>query len=302
MINPDTLVERARLKSQVTLWRALTFVVLIVMVFALIGGEALKAVKPEKPYIARISVDNIIFEDQERTDILKEIENDDKIKAVILRINSPGGSGVGGEELYKQLKQLNSKKPVVTVMDSVAASAGYLIALGTARTFAHNGTITGSIGVIMQIPNVKDLADKVGFRMDSVKTSPLKAAPDIFEPKNEQAMAVLKDMMQDFYKYFVSIVAAERKLPYERALELADGRVYSGKQAVEYKLVDEIGGEAEAINWLVKNKGISADIKVEEVKLHKPKEPFEEFLGSLSENFSIKALTDKIFNLKGLLL
>lgn len=302
MLNPDTLVERAKLKSQVTLWRALTFIVLIITVFALLGGGVMSKIKNREDYIARINVDNIIFEDQERTDILTEIENDKKIKAVILKINSPGGSGVGGEELYNALKQLNSKKPVVAVMDSLAASAAYLISLGCERTFAHNGTITGSIGVIMEVPNVKDMADKVGFRMDYVKTSPLKGAPDIFSAKDEQAFAVLKGMMDDFYKYFVNLVSVERNIPLETAFKLADGRVFSAKQALDNKLIDEIGGEKDAQAWLIKNKGVSKDLEIKEVKLNKPKAPFEEFLGSLSKNFSIKALTDKIFDLKGLLL
>ena len=301
MLNPDTLVERAKLRSQVTLWRALTFIVLIIMVFALLGGQVMKKIKNRGDYIARITVDSIILEDQERLDILKEIEEDDKIKAVILHINSPGGSGVGGEELYKALVDLNAKKPVVAVMDSLAASAAYLISLGCGQVYAHNGTITGSIGVIMQVPNVKDMADKLGFKMDTVKTSPLKGEPDIFGNRNEAAMAVLKDMMDDFYKYFVNTVAARRKIPLDEAFKLADGRVFSAKQALEYKLIDGIGGEKEAREWLVQG-GVKKNLKVKEVKLNKPKEPFEDFLGSLSENLGIKSLTDKIFNLKGLLL
>jgi len=302
MLNPDSLVERARLRSQVTLWRAFTFIALILAVFAAIGGSAIKKMKPKEDYIARIAVEGLIFEDQDRLAILKEIEEDKNIKAVLLRVNSPGGTAVGGEELYKALARLNDVKPVVAIMDSLAASAGYMVTLGCERIFAHNGTITGSIGVIMQIPNLKELAEKLGVKINYVKTSPLKGSPDIFENASPEAMKILEVMMQDFYKYFVQTVSTERSIPPDTALKLADGRVYSGREAVNNKLVDDIGGEHEALDWLVKNQNIPADLKVMEVKLHKPKDPFAEFLGSLSENFSIKGFAGKIFNLKGLAL
>jgi protease-4 len=187
-------------------------------------------------------------------------------------------------------------------MDSLAASAAYLISLGAEHTFAQNGTITGSIGVIMEIPNLKEAADKLGIKFDYVRTSPIKGSPTMFEAKNERAFANLNDMMQDFYTYFVTTVATQRKIPMEKAHELADGRIFSGKGAVDNKLVDAVGNEADARKWLDDNKKISVDLKIEEVKLYKPKEPLEEFLGSLSENLGIKALADRIFNFKGLLL
>ncbi len=302
MLNPDSLVERSKLRSQVSVWRAASFIILIlsaILVFA--SSNDLKKIKPEKPFIARISVDSIIVEDQERTDILKELAENKSVKAVIMHINSPGGTAVGGEELYKALKELNKKKPVIAVMDSLAASAAYLISLGAEHTFAHNGTITGSIGVIMEIPNVKEAADKLGLKFDYIRTSPIKGSPTMFEPKNEKAFATLDVMMQDFYKYFVATVAQERNFTPEQALALSDGRVFSGIAAVQNRLVDEIGGEPEAIKWLVANKKLDKDIKVEEVKLSKPKKPFEELLGSLSENLGIKALFNRL-NFRGLFL
>ena len=303
MLNPDSLVERSKLKSQVSLWRTGALVILGLGLFiAFASSKDFKSIKPEKPFIARVNVEGIIYEDQERLDILKELEEDKNIKAIIMHINSPGGTAVGGETLYNAIKDLNAKKPIVVVMDSLAASAAYLISLGAEHTLAQNGTITGSIGVIMEIPNVKEAADKLGIKFDYIRTSPIKGSPTMFEAKNEKAFANLDDMMHDFYNYFVATVAAERKLDMNKALELSDGRVFSGKGAVDNKLIDGIGGEKEAKKWLVDNESISADLKIEEVKLNKPKKPLEEFLGSLSENFSIKALANKIFNSKGLLL
>jgi protease-4 len=306
MNNPDLLTERLKLKSQVSTWRTITFIILILSVLAAFGinkgiDKLQNPNKSDKPYIARVSLDGIIFEDQERLDIIKELAEDDKVKAVILHVNSPGGSAVGGESVYKALKELNTKKPVVVVMNSLAASAAYLVTLGTSQIFAQNGTITGSIGVIMEIPNLKKVADKIGVDYEYIKTSPLKGSPNLFEARNEDAIKVLDTMMQDFYQYFVEVVATERKIPFDVAKKLADGRVFSGKAALDNKLVDAIGGEQEAHNWLIKNESIDSKLKIEEVKLYKPKSKFEEFLGSLSENLGIESLTGKIFNFKGLL-
>lgn len=304
MLNPDSLVERSKLKSQISFWRLICFLIVIsiVMITFFINNKIDDIAAIEKPYVARIYIDSVIYEDQDRIDILNDIANDDKVKAVIMRINSPGGTAVGGEELYETLKSLSKKKPLVAVMDSLAASAAYLISLSAERSYAQNGTITGSIGVIMEIPNVKEAADKLGIKFDYIKTSPLKGSPTIFEPKNEQAFQVLDTMMRDFYHYFVKLVSEERKIPLDEAYKLADGRVFSGKAATENKLVDDIGGEKKAYDWLVQNKNLPNDIEVKEVKLYKPKKPFEEFLGSLSQNLGLKGLVDKIFNFKGLML
>jgi protease-4 len=303
MLNPDSLVERSKLRSQVSIWRTVFFIALILFVLITFASKSnIEGMKENKPFVARVNLTDIIFEDQDRLDILKELGEDKEVKAVIMHINSPGGTAVGGEVMYNALKDLNAKKPVVVVMNSLAASAAYLTALGAERVYAQNGTITGSIGVIMEIPNVKALADKIGLKFDYVRTSPIKGSPTLFEDKNEKALATLDSAMQDFYKYFVSVVAEERNLSPEKALALSDGRIFSGKAAVDNNLVDAIGNENDAFKWLVANKKISNDLKIEEVKLYKPKKPFEEFLGSLSENFGLKALTDRIFNFKGLLL
>jgi protease-4 len=306
MNNPDLLTERLKLKSQVSTWRTITFIILIVSVLAAFGiNKGLDKLKnpnkSDEPFIARINLEGIIFEDNERLDIIKELGEDEKVKAVIMHINSPGGSAVGGESVYKALKNLNTKKPVVVVMNSLAASAAYMGSLGTSQIFAQNGTITGSIGVVMEIPNLKEVADKLGVKFEYIKTSPLKGSPSLFEPRNEEAIKSLDVMMQDFYQYFIEIVAKERNIPLNTAKKLADGRVFSGKAALDNKLVDAIGGEIEAKEWLVKNEGLDSKLEVYEVKLYKPKSKFEEFLGSLSENLGIESLTGKIFNFKGLL-
>jgi len=289
MLNPDFLLERSQLKKQTTFWRALFFIfVALIFGFLFIGNKSnINEVSSlSRASIARIKIEGIIFENNERDEILREIAENKNIKAVILEINSPGGSAVGGETLYNEIKNINDKKPVVAVMKSLAASAAYLISLGCERVYAHNGTITGSIGVIAEIPNVKKAADKLGVEFHYVKTSPLKGSPTLFEEKNEAALAVLKNTMEDFYDYFVDVTAKNRKLKKEEVLKLADGRIYSGKKAVEYKLIDELGTEKDALKWLQTKKNIDEDLEVKDISLEKKKPALEELLGAISKNMS----------------
>ncbi|MDX1949308.1 MAG: signal peptide peptidase SppA [Rickettsiales bacterium] len=287
-MNSDQIIERNKLKKQISTWRILAFVTLLIAIFLVFGdSKNISQVSRAGAYIARVKIDGVIFENSSRDEILNEIAEDKNVKAVILSVNSPGGTAVGGETLYKSIKKLNDKKPVVTIMNSVAASAGYLVTLGSERIFAHQGTITGSIGVIMEIPNVKEASDKLGVKFNYIRTSPLKASPSLFEEVNPEALKVYKDMMQDFFVYFKNVIVEERKLPASEVEKLADGRIFSGFSAKQKGLVDEIGGEDEAIEWLVKNKKISSKIEVEDVKLYRPEDKFEEFLEGAKSFLSI---------------
>jgi protease-4 len=244
----------------------------------------------------------MILKDSEREDIIKKISEDDKIKAVILNVNSPGGSAVGGETLYNAIKELNEKKPVVTVFNSIATSAAYMISLGSEHIIAHNGTITGSIGVIMEIPNFKKLSDKIGVDFKYVRTSPLKGAPTLFDEPNPEAFDVLEGMMDDFYKFFIKIVAEEREISENEAKLLADGRVFSGLQAKRSGLVDAIGGEKDALEWLFTKKKLDKSLKIREVKLYKPESPLDKILGAISESLSLESFFENYFSEKGLYL
>ena len=186
MLNSDTLIERSKFKKQISFWRALTFLSILGAIFVFANIIVAEKFSDEvegaagKEFIARINIEGLIMEDAERMERLDYIANNEKIKAVIVNINSPGGTAVGGESLYKKLKELGEKKPVVSVLNSVAASAAYLTAVGTDKIYAHEGTITGSIGVIMEIPNFKEAAEKLGVDFKYIKTSPLKGAPNLF--------------------------------------------------------------------------------------------------------------------------
>ncbi len=282
-INADSLIDRLYLKGQISKWRALAifFAVVALVVFA---NKSVSSKKTSGDYIARLTLDGIIGDDQKIYDLISSIEDNKKIKAVIVWLDTPGGSAVGGEEIYLRLRKLSEKKPVVGVMRSISASAGYMIALGTEHIFARAGTITGSIGVLIETAEITVLAEKLGIKPISIKSSPLKASPSPFEKSTPEAEKVIKDMIMDFYDHFVDITAERRKLPREKVMTLADGRIYSGKQAVESKLIDAIGGEQEAKDWLVKNRSISDDLGIYDVEIEQEEPLLERILkGTIGE-------------------
>lgn len=303
MINTDTIIERANLKKQASHWRLFALILVAILAIKLFGGvDSLKALSTfSEPYIARINIDNVIYRDSDREKILEELKEDKKVKAIVMNVNSPGGSAVGGETLYKIIKDINEVKPVVTVMGSMATSAAYMITLGTERIYAHNGTITGSVGVIMQIPNFKEAADKLGIRFDHIKSSPLKGSPSPFEKKNDAAFAVIKDMMKDFYSYFKGLVKTERKLTKTDYNFVTDGKIFSGKQALERNLIDAIGTEKDAVSWLKEKKNIDKNLEVIDVKLYKPEPPLARFMGSFLDKTGINNLLPENFAYTGLL-
>lgn len=256
----ELIVDRRRLKRSLTLWRILAVLLAIGAVAALVwaSGDG----KSFENHIARIQVDGLITGDQPTLDLLKKVEEADKVRAVILRIDSPGGTTAGSEAVYEAVRRIAAKKPVVAVMDTVAASGGYITALAADRIVARGNTITGSIGVIFSFPEVSRLLDMVGVRMEELKSGELKAEPSPYRPVSEKARAVSMEMVRDGYDWFTGLVAERRGLPMPRVQELSDGRVYTGRQAVAVKLVDELGGEDKAVAWLEAEKKLAAKLPI----------------------------------------
>jgi protease-4 len=153
-------------------------------------------------------------------------------------------------------------KPVVAQFGTVAASAGYIVGLGTDYIIARGNTITGSIGVLAQWPEVSELMAKLGVKFNEVKSGELKAAPNPFEPASEGARKVMQETIDDGFRWFISLVEDRRKIAADSVAGLRDGRIYSGRQALELKLIDEIGGEEEAVRWLEEKRGITKNLKV----------------------------------------
>ncbi|MFQ5958543.1 MAG: signal peptide peptidase SppA [Alphaproteobacteria bacterium] len=275
----DILVDRRRLKRGIVLWRVLAVVALVavvVAVFARFDDLALR------DHVARLSVEGLIVADRAVIEALADVADDPRARALIVRVDSPGGTFVGGESLYRALRRVAEQKPVIAVMGTVATSAGYMTAIAADRVFAHEGTITGSIGVMLQTTDITGLLDKLGVSAEAIKSTPLKATPSPLEPLTDEARAAAKAIIDDMHALFTAMVAERRSLDAERARKLADGRVYSGRQALQYDLVDAIGGETEARAWLAETKGISERLPVRDVEAERPGEEWLPDIDSLT--------------------
>ena len=184
-----------------------------------------------------------------------------------MHINSPGGTTAGSEQLYDALVRLKAKKPLVVVVEGLAASGGYIGALAADHIIAQQSSLVGSIGVLFQFPNFTELMKTVGVKVEEVKSSPLKAAPNGFEPTSPEARAALDALVKDSYAWFRGLVKERRGMDEALLEKVADGRVFTGRQAVELKLIDQLGDEKTAVAWLVAEKKIKSDLPVRDFKL-----------------------------------
>lgn len=270
-ISPDYLIERRRAKKSLAKWKIFALLLITLLIFAVVGKNKVDSnyleVPPLSDYIARAMIEEIILEDHKRELRLEQIASDDKVKALIIYINSPGGSVVGSEKLYNSFRRVAAKKPVVVVMGSLATSGGYMAAVGADYIIAHNGTITGSIGVILQSAEITKLAETLGIKFTNFKSGTLKATPNFVEEVTPEVASAIMANIYDVYDYFISLVAKRRNLDIDYVEKIADGRLYSGRQALELKLVDAVGDETEAVKWLQEVKGVNKGLKIVDVKL-----------------------------------
>jgi len=188
------------------------------------------------------------------------------VKGVVISISSPGGTTTGSEELYRNLRALSEKKPIVAFVDGTAASGAYITAIAADHIVARETALVGSIGVLFQYPEVSGLLDKVGVKMESIKSSPLKAEPSGFTPTSPEARAALASVVSDTYGWFKGLVAERRHMNDEELAKVTDGRVFSGRQSIPLRLVDELGAERQAVAWLETNRGVAKDLPVKDWK------------------------------------
>lgn len=262
----DIYIDRRRLKRRLNLWRALAILALVAAVALVFAREGLY---PRGEHIARLTVSGLILDDRARSEALVETASDPKVRALIVHINSPGGTVVGGETLYRALREVSAEKPVVAVMREVAASGGYMVALGADRIFAQEGSITGSIGVLLQATELTGMLEKLGITTEAVKSGPLKAVPSPLEPLTAEGRQAAMDVVQDMFEIFLAMLAERRQMSREEALGFSDGRVYTGRQAASKGLIDEIGGEKEARAWLAEAHGIEKTLPVYDLEVEK---------------------------------
>jgi protease IV len=269
-LDADTIVDRRRMRRKLTFWRVFAVVIAICAVVAI--GAALRApgtgMLTGQPggAIARVTITGLIRSDQERVEALEQLGNS-RARAVIVHVNSPGGTTAGSEQLHDSLVRLKEHKPLVVVVDGLAASGGYITAIAADHIIAQETSLVGSIGVLFQYPNVGDLLKMLGIKMEEIKSSPLKAAPNGFEPTSPEARAAIEAIVSDSYAWFRGLVKARRQLDDATLERVADGRVFTGRQGVPLKLVDELGDEKAAIAWLAKEKKVDPETPVRDYRL-----------------------------------
>jgi len=293
-LDADAVIDRRRLKRRLRWWQAATLVAVAVAVFTGLQAAGLLF---ERDKVARLRVTGLIVEDARRDALLAHIAEDASVRALIVHLDSPGGTVVGGEDLYRSLRVVGEHKPVVAVMGTVATSAAYMTAVASDRIFAREGTITGSIGVLFQTADITGMLGKLGIKPESLKSGPLKAVPSPTEPLTEEGRAATQALVFDLFEFFVDLVSERRPLDRAEVLQLADGRVYTGRQAIANGLVDAIGGETAARDWLAAARDIPRDTPVVTVKPKAEQSSLSEALSSLTG----KSLFSNALTLDGLL-
>jgi len=248
-MDSSIIADRRLLRRRLGFWRLAAVVLLVALGFALYDF-AFSEGSTARPHIAHVTISGLITDDDELLERLEKIKDNDQVKAVVISISSPGGTTYGGEKIFKAIRAIAEKKPVVSDVRTLAASAGYMIATAGDTIIAGESSITGSIGVIFQYPQVQPLLDKLGVSLQEIKSSPLKAEPSPFHDTSEEAKTMIRNMVLDSYDWFVNLVANRRKLPHDEVLKLADGTIYTGRQALKVKLIDAVGGEPEIRAYL----------------------------------------------------
>lgn len=259
-----TVIAAETYRKSRGLWRVLAFIALALAVVVGLGRFAMPD-RPDGDYVARLVIDGTITTDRARLVAIADLAEDDAVKAVIVAINSPGGTTAGGEELYEALGQLRAAKPTVAVIGELGASAAYMTAIASDRIFARRLSIVGSIGVLYQHVNAGKLLETVGVDLDKVASGPLKAEPDFDEPMDGAPRASIAALVDDSFQWFVDVVAERRGLTRPATLALADGRIVTGRVGVESGLIDAIGGELEAVAWLQAERELPEDLDIRTV-------------------------------------
>ncbi|HVZ50672.1 MAG TPA: signal peptide peptidase SppA [Pseudolabrys sp.] len=267
-LDADAVVDRRRLRRKLTFWRVAAVVIALVA----IAGAALLLVPGSRlaaggDYIARIRIDGLIRNNEDRVTALARLGRSSRAKAVIVHIDSPGGTTAGSEQLYDSLRELQAKKPMVVVVDGLAASGAYIAALSCDHIIAQDTSLVGSIGVLFQFPNFTQVLKTVGIQVESIKSSPLKAAPSGFEPTSPEARAAIESIVLDSYAWFKNLVQTRRHMTDAQLAAVDDGRVFTGRQGMPLKLVDGLGNEKTALAWLEREKKVPATTPVRNYSL-----------------------------------
>jgi protease-4 len=262
----EAVLDRRRLRWRITLWRSLVVIACVLTLGALLLTSADQAGLLERRQIARVTIEGIITEDRDLLRLFKKIGENKNIAAVILTVNSPGGTTAGGEALFEAIHALAKDKPVVAQFGTIATSAAYIVGMATDRIIARGNTITGSVGVIFQWAEFSQLMDKIGVRFNEIKSGPLKANPSPFSPLDDAGRAATEEMVAESFRWFLGIVRERRGVDTKSIPGLEQGRVFSGRDALNHKLIDQIGGESEVVRYLEDQRSVPKGLKIVDLK------------------------------------
>jgi protease-4 len=267
-LDSDILIDRRRLKRNLTFWRVLALLAIVAAIaFASLKSDSVASLfGVSRDQIARVTISGFIGDSRQRHELLTKLAKNDHVKAVILAVDSPGGTTTGGEALYEDLRELAKAKPVAAVFGTVAASAAYLGGIGTDYIVARGNTITGSVGVIFQWADVSDLLNKIGVKVDEVRSGPLKAVPSPFTPPDDASKQLTEELVKDSQGWFLGLVAERRKAAASSMDEIKTGRIYTGREALKIGLIDAIGDEQTAIKWFTDTRNVASGLKVRDWK------------------------------------
>ncbi len=264
-LEAEILVDRRKLQRRLSVWRIAAIVLGLGLFIAAIANSAGGAdLFGGSAQIARINVSGVITDDKEQQAMLRKLAKSKHVEAVIMHVNSPGGTTTGGEALYEELRALNDKKPVVAVFGTMATSAAYIAGLGTDHIVARGNSITGSVGVIFQFTNLSELLGKIGVKMEEIKSGPLKATPSPFQPTDEAGVKLAQEIVAEGQEWFLGLVKERRKLSTAELVDVKDGRIFSGRQAKTKGLIDALGGESKALDWLKEKHKIDVNLPIKD--------------------------------------
>lgn len=294
-IEVDEVLARRGLRRKLAFWRILAILIVVLTGAGAAAWWSDGALLPRSsPHVARVTIGGVIRNERERLELLESIGRSGA-QAVILSIDSPGGTVVGSAALYDGLRRLARDKPIVAVVGGIAASGAYIAALGSDHIIAPRNSLVGSIGVIFQYPNFTELMKTVGVAYEEIKSSPLKASPNPFEPTSPDARAAVESLVADSYDWFKGLVSERRLLTGDKLASATDGRVFTGNQAMPLRLIDEIGDERTARDWLARERNVSKDLPIRDWRTERAGDEFGWLHASAARIMSLIGLEDLAF-------
>lgn len=294
--NPYEIAMRVfKLEKSRNRWRWVAVVAFVLFLLTVSALEATPAKRPAK-FIAQVHVSGMITDTLHQQDVLERIRTNDNAKALLVYVDSPGGTMVGGVSLHRMLREISQSKPVVIVMGTVAASAGYMVASAGDYVIANEGTLTGSVGVLMPLMDATGLAGKVGVRSDEIVSGDLKAVTSPLYTRSASDRAYLQDTVMQMQKVFLDLVNAQRDLTPETVQLISDGRIITGTKAKELNLVDALGDRRTAKQWLADTHELDVATPIIEFDLVEKQSLVKELLQGVDSYFFGSQFMNKFVN------